>query len=219
MQIRRTHKGYATAKIGCGSHPHPLLAKRRIYAVGKITGVAHDGVYDGHFLPVVGVIQVGNMEGRIVPTVGISPPAITDQLDTLIDGLLNGIGARVTGGVKHRIHLRVSEIQEPIAKPAAHQNRGGGAKTALSVVARNRESSLHPGGIFHKGLGFIADGLGGHHQKFHDIIEREPTHQHLREIVISVQQRVVLIIGVVFRILRRGEEVCGDGIGAHRIAK
>ncbi|KAF5048291.1 hypothetical protein DSECCO2_451590 [anaerobic digester metagenome] len=142
------------------------------------------------------------MERRIVPAVGISPPAVTDQLYTLIDGLLNGIGARVTGWVKHRIHLCISEIQEPIAKPAAHQDWGGGAKIALSVVTGNRKSSFHPGCIFHKGLRFIANGLGGHHQKFHDIIERKPTHQHFREIVISFQQCVELIIGVVFRILR-----------------
>ncbi len=136
-----------------------------------------------------------------MPAIYVSPTAVANELHALIDGLLNGGSAGVAGRVKYCIHSGIAVIQKAIVKPSAHGYRRGGVRAGFSVVSGCYQSAFHPAGIAHKRFGFIADGLGGHHGKFHDIREGKTPHQEVWKVVTIVHQGVKLIVCVVFLIL------------------
>ena len=187
--------------------------------VRKVAGITDDGKYDGHPRPAEGGVQIRRIKGGIVPAVGIPPAAVADELDTLVDGRLDQCGSRIGGRVENRVHLRVAVVEHLFPQPARHMDRGGGAQAAFRVVARHSQASGHPTCVAHVRRSFVDDGLVRHAHILGDIVEREPSHQHLGEIVIAGDEGVLVVVGVVFLILRRGVKGRGNREGAGDVAQ
>jgi len=187
--------------------------------VRKVAGIADDGKHDGHPRPAECGVQIRRVKGGIVPAVGIPPTAVADELDTLVDGRLDQCGSRIGGRVENRVHLRVAVVEHLFPQPARHMDRGGGAQAAFRVVARHSQASGHPTCVAHVRRSFVDDGLVRHAHILGDIVEREPSHQHLGEIVIAGDEGVLVVVGVVFLILRRGVKGRGDREGACDVAQ
>ncbi len=154
-----------------------------------------------------------------MPAVGVAPTAVADELHALVDGTLDGRGSGIGGRVKNRVHRGVAVSQHLIAQPAGHEDRGRRTQAAFRVVSGHGQAAPHPGGVGHRGCFFMEDGLASDGHKLRHIVEGEASHQHFREIVVSFEHGVLMVVRVVFRVFRRGEEGCGDGIISADVAK
>ncbi len=219
VQIRGTHKGHTSARVCTRSAPHPVFTEAGVHVcIIKVARITDDGKHDGHHRPVICFIHVFIMEIGIVPAVGIAPTAIADELHAVIDGLRDLRSSRELTGIVNRIHLRIAIIEELCAQPSTHPHRSGRAKRTFRIVACNHESTLHPSGINHIWIAFIAHAFAEHICHLHDLGKGKSSHEHLRKIVIPFDEHIGLIIRIHFVIFRRRIAESGDGEIAHGIA-